>query len=141
MASQLILSYQSPSVFNAITEKVTGSCHTPPSKEEKRFRCVTFPLRLEQSRPGSVFYVSFLLHVCLQDRGEDIISTAGADAARRLISVLRYHSGDSIPSAKKHGGARQTRRVRRSTGRSVQGRRKDQSPAGSSEELLCHTRH
>lgn len=44
--------------------------------------------------------------------GWDIISAAWADPLCLLISVLRYHSGDSIPSAGKHRGLRQTQRVR-----------------------------
>lgn len=40
----------------------------------------------------------------------DIISAAWADPACLLISVLHYHSRDSIPSAGKHRGVQQTER-------------------------------
>lgn len=55
-----------------------------------------------------VLHVTLLLHMCLQDHGEDIISTAWADAACLLISVLHYHSREPTPSAKKHRGVQQT---------------------------------
>lgn len=80
----------------------------------------------------------------------DIISAAWADTACLLISVLHYHSRDSIPSAEKHRGVQQTesqaplvlRHRRRSAVRFAQRRakisRRKQVPLKSSWRQTCH---
>lgn len=75
---------------------------------------VSIYLLLKTKREEWVFWKKSIVPLTrvLAGPGWDIISAAWADPVCLLMSVLHYHSGDSIPSAGKHRGLRQTQRVR-----------------------------